>query len=172
MRHLRRVVLAALSAAPITAAAQQLPPHAWLFGSWTGGLFPVEGRVSPLACLAQPVVIFTKDVVLRAFLTSQTFVQRVVETARATPNSVEFRFTSVGQPPAGSDLLGLNAENPSGFGCENQDVLHVVRNSPQEIVFQGCTEFPYPLVRCPNAPEAPETRPAETRPPETHHGRR
>ncbi|HKM62114.1 MAG TPA: hypothetical protein VJY39_06455 [Acidisphaera sp.] len=159
MRRLRRVVIATLFAAPLSAAAQALPPHAWLFGSWTGGFFPVEGRIAPAACLAQPVMIFTKDVVLRATLTSQTYVQRIVETARASATGVEFRFTSVPPPPAGSDLLGLNTQSPTGFGCENPDVLHVVRSSNHEIIFQGCNDFPYPLIRCPNAaPEGGEAR--------------
>src|SRR5574340_201466 len=55
------------------------PPHAWLFGTWTGGLFPVPGILSPQACLSQPVVIFTRDVVLRATLTSELYIQRVIE---------------------------------------------------------------------------------------------
>jgi hypothetical protein len=32
------LALATLHIAP--ARAQGLPPHAWLFGAWTGGLFP------------------------------------------------------------------------------------------------------------------------------------
>jgi hypothetical protein len=162
MRRLRRVVLATLFVTPLAAAvpgnAQGLPPHAWLFGTWTGGFFPVSAQMSPLACLAQPVVIFTKDLVLRSSLTSQAFTQRVVETARTSAGAVEFRFTSVPPPPVGADLLGLNAREPTGFGCENPDVLHVVRSGPREIIFQGCSDFPYPLVRCPNAPEGPEPR--------------
>ena len=151
MRRLRRIALVVLFAAPLSAAAQDLPPHAWLFGSWTGGFFPVEGRVNPVACLAQPVVIFTKDLVLRATLTSQTYIQRVIETVRETTNGVEFRFVAPSAPPPSAEagLLGLDVHGPGGFGCDSPDVLHVVRNADQSIVFQGCNDFPYPLVRCP-----------------------
>ena len=41
------------------------PPHAWVFGSWTGGIFP-PGETEGPRCTGQPVVIFTRDVVLRA----------------------------------------------------------------------------------------------------------
>ena len=70
------------------------PPHAWLFGTWTGGLFPAPSGLTAQACLSQPVVIFTRDVVLRATLTSELYVQRVIESARTTPTGAEFRFAA------------------------------------------------------------------------------
>ncbi len=129
------------------ARAQAQPPHAWLFGEWTGGLFPTPDNLASKACLGQPVVIFTRDVVLRATLTEATYVQRVIETARTNPGNTEFRFTPAA-PPAGG-LLGLGAAPaPAGFGCGDPNVLHVLRRSDTEISFPGCPEFPYPLVRC------------------------
>jgi hypothetical protein len=142
--------VAALAAAPVADAAG-VPPHGWLFGSWTGGLFPVSGAMTAQACLTQPVVIFTRDIVLRATLTDPLYAQREVETARATAGGTEFRFVA-SQPmvaAGGGDLLGLSAPRPAtGFGCENADVLHVSRLRDNEISFPGCADFPYPLVRC------------------------
>jgi hypothetical protein len=41
-------------------APRQGPPHEWVFGVWTGGIFPV-GEVDPAACFGAPTVIFTRD---------------------------------------------------------------------------------------------------------------
>jgi hypothetical protein len=128
------------------------PPHSWLFGSWTGGLFPTPTGLTAEACLSQPVVIFTTDVVLRANLLDSTYDQRVVETARTTKaGAVEFHFAPArGQLPA-DRLLGITNSSPKpGFGCESPDVLHVQLQSDNEIVFPGCSDFPSPLTRCPN----------------------
>ena len=124
------------------AAAQ--PPHAYLFGTWTGGLFPVPTNLTPQACLSQPVVIFTRDLVLRATLTEQVLTQREIETARTNATGTEFRFAG-GSAPAG--LLGGSGPAP-GFGCEEPNVLHVQRRGENEIAFPGCADFSYPLVRC------------------------
>ncbi len=140
-----------LSALPATAQQRGEPPHAWLFGSWTGGIFPVpSGTVSAEACLATPVVIFTRDVVLRATLTDPVYLQREIETVRTSPQGAEFRFTAAGggASPAG-DALGISQPQAPGFGCETADVLHVVRRGENEITFPGCADFPNPLVRCP-----------------------
>lgn len=82
----------ALLAASPAGAQTNAPPHAWLFGVWTGGLFPPPSAVSAHECLAQPIVIFTRDIVMRATLTDQLYTQRLVETARSTGSGVEFRF--------------------------------------------------------------------------------
>lgn len=130
------------------AAAQNQPPHAWLFGSWTGGLFPVPAGMPVSACLAQPVVIFTRDVVMRASLTDPTYAQRVIETARTNPGRTDFQFSPPDSGGSGG-LLGVDAPKPlTGFGCENPNVLHVVRNNENSISFPGCADFPEPLVRC------------------------
>lgn len=142
------IALACVSATPGWAQTAAVVPHAWLFGTWTGGLFPAPQNVSREACLGQPVVIFTRDIVLRATLTEQLYSQRVIETVRATKNGAEFQFL----PSAGgaTSLLGLTSAAPApGFGCENPNVLHVERHGPNEITFPGCSDFPNPLVRCP-----------------------
>ena len=146
------VTLAALAmhAAPVR-AQNNLPPHAWLFGAWTGGLFPPPSTVSAQECLAMPVVIFTRDIVLRATLTDTAYDQRLVAFARATGDGVEFSFAPAAQTAAAGPF-GLSAgANPSaaGFGCISPDVLRVQRRTENEITFPGCTDFPYPLVRCP-----------------------
>ncbi len=146
---MRRTFLCLLAAlcVPVPAAspaqAQGAPPHAWLFGTWSGGIFPVPANMPPQACLSQPVVVFTQDLVLRATLTEQTLVQRVIESARAAPGGTEFRFAATGAAPS-------TALSPSrgGFGCEAPDVLHVQRRGENEISFPGCADFPNPLVRC------------------------
>jgi hypothetical protein len=118
------------------------PPHAWLFGTWTGGLFPAPTNITAEACLAQPVVIFTRDVVLRAVLTDQFYAQRAIETVRTTPKGAEIQF--IPAPGAGTNpLLGINAAAGAvGFGCENGDVLHVERHGQNEITFPAAATSP------------------------------
>jgi hypothetical protein len=144
MRHAIWLALGFLAlAAP--AAAQSGPPHDWLFGSWTGGLFPPVDADSP-ACLRAPTVIFTSDVVLRASSLDVAYRQRTVETVGATASGVEFRFA-----PAIAVVSPLGARVPqdSGFGCPGgANVLRVERRGPNEIFFPGCDEFPGPLKRC------------------------
>jgi hypothetical protein len=122
------------------------PPHAWLFGTWTGGMFPPPANMTAQACLSQPVVIFTRDLVMRATITEQVLTQREIESARSMPGGAEFRFTSTA--PVGSGMLRLGAAPAAGFGCETPDVLHVQKRGENEIAFPGCADFPNPLVRC------------------------
>ena len=142
--------LLALASALPAAAQRGLPPHAWLFGAWTGGLFPPPSTLGAQECLAQPVVIFTRDLVMRVTITDQTYVQRLVDTARATNTGVEFRFVP-SSPIAQLSPFGLSAGpvGTTGFGCEDPNVLHVQRRGENEISFPGCADFAYPLVRCP-----------------------
>jgi hypothetical protein len=124
------------------------PPHAWLFGTWTGGIFPPPSHVTAEACLSQPVVIFTRDVVLRATLTDQFYIQRLVATALTTARGTQFQFA--GAAPSMSLLGPAAATAPGmGFGCESADVLDVERRTDNQITFPGCSDFPYPLIRCP-----------------------
>ena len=161
MRHAaaRLLVLSALATVPLAtgpiapARAQSGPPHAWLFGAWTGGLFPAPEGLSAQACLGQPTVIFTRDVVIRGQLTDVSYVERVVVTARTTSGQTDIQFTPAADTLAATSngLLGLEAPKaPAGFGCEDEDVLHVKRISDNEIAFPGCRDFPNPLVRCPS----------------------
>ncbi len=134
---------------PSFAQGASQAPHAWLFGTWTGGLFPPASGVNAQTCLGAPVVIFTRDVVLRATLTDLTFSQRDIETVRGEAGQMDIRFTTNASPAPGG-LLGLTAPPaPLGFGCESPDVLHVQRKGENEISFPGCADFPYPLLRCP-----------------------
>ncbi|MGH3422426.1 MAG: hypothetical protein ACRDOD_22870, partial [Streptosporangiaceae bacterium] len=133
--------------APVGAQSGTLP-QAFLLGAWTGGLFPTPGVLSAGQCLAQPTIIFTRDLVLRASLTDQYYTQRLIETARGTGTGVDFRFSPA---PSGGPQTALAGPvgGDGGFGCEDPDVLHVRRISPNEIRFPGCREFPFPLIRCP-----------------------
>jgi hypothetical protein len=141
------LLTASVAIAPVAVAqGAAQPPHSWLFGTWTGGIFPVPAGVTAEACLSQPVVIFTRDLVLRATLTEQVLSQREIETVRAAPQGAEFRFAATGPLP--SSLLGGAAAGRVGFGCETADVLHVQRRGENEIAFPGCADFPNPLVRC------------------------
>jgi hypothetical protein len=125
-------------------------PHAWLFGAWTGGLFPPPSTLSAQECLATPVVVFTRDIVMRAVVTDQFYIQRLVETARATGEGVEFRFLqSPVTASSGPFNLSPAGSRDVGFGCISPDILRVQRRTDNEISFPGCSDFAYPLVRCP-----------------------
>jgi len=124
-------------------ASAQALPHSWLFGTWTGGLFPVTPGGIAEACRT-PTVMFSKDAVARSSLIDPAFTPRAIETVRANPKSAEFRLTAT--TPA---AMSTSAETDAGFGCENPDVLHVARAGENEISFPGCADFPNPLVRCP-----------------------
>ena len=113
-------------------------------GTWTGGIFPVSSSLPPQTCLSQPVVIFTRDLVMRATLTEQTLTQREIQTARAIPGGMEFRLTSTGAAPSAL----VRGARGGGFGCASPDVLRVQRRGDNEITFPGCADFPNPLVRC------------------------
>ncbi len=141
-----RFACAAIAVLPLFAgsAAAQALPHGWLFGTWTGGLFPVTPGALSEACRT-PTVVFSKDTVSRSSLIDPAFTQRAIETVRANPRSAEFRFSAALPAATGISAQSLDA----GFGCETTDVLHVARNGDNEISFPGCADFPNPLVRCP-----------------------
>lgn len=121
------------------------PPHAWIFGSWTGGMFPAADTEGP-RCFGQPTLIFTRDVVMRSSLVDVPYRQRLIETVAATPNGLEFRF--VGAPPQ-MGPLGPRTPPDIGFGCsDNPNLLRVERRGEHEIVFPDCADFPSPLRRC------------------------
>ena len=127
-------------------ATRQGPPHEWVFGAWTGGIFPV-GEVDPTACFGSRTVIFTRDVVMRAAVLDTAYHQRTVETAATMPDGgLEFRFL-----PAAPMARALGGRLPPdiGFGCGGSlDLLRVQRRGPDEIVFPDCADFPSPLKRC------------------------
>jgi hypothetical protein len=41
------------------------------------------------------------------------------------------------------------ATQVTGFGCTTPNELHVLRQGENQISFPHCTDFPYPLIRCP-----------------------
>ena len=148
MRRAVLLSLALLLAAPAPSAfSQGQPPHAWLFGTWTGGLFPPPSSMSTQACFSQPTVIFTRDLVMRATLTDQTLVQRVIESARAVTGGSEFRFAAM-TAMTNPRMLGGSEAQMMGFGCPTANDLVVQKRGDNEIAFPGCADFPYPLVRC------------------------
>ncbi len=150
MRRAILVLAAALglagSAGFQQAGAQQGdPPHAWVFGSWTGGIFPA-GETSGPRCTGQPSVIFTRDVVMRSSMFDVSYRQRLIETVATGPDVLEFRLVPV---PTQSSALGSRVPSDIGFGCPSgPNGLRVERRGPDEIVFPNCSEFPSPLVRC------------------------
>jgi hypothetical protein len=98
------------------------------------------------ACFAQPTVVFTADVVLRASLADVAYRQRLVETVSVSGNRFEFRLLPAA-PVFGP--LGARVPPDSGFGCPGgANVLRVERRSDNEIVFPDCAEFASPLQRC------------------------
>ncbi len=111
------------------------PPHAWLFGAWTGGLFPVLEDQLAQDCRTQPTVAFAQDAVAHASLTAASLTPRVIETVRTSASGAEFRLT-----PDPADI--------AGFGCDDPNELHVAREGAA-ISFPHCAAFPYPLQRCP-----------------------
>lgn len=121
------------------------PPHAWVFGSWTGGIFP-PGETEGPRCTGQPTVIFTRDVVLRASAFDVPYRQRLIETVSAGSDALEFRFLPA---PPQSSAFGARLPPDIGFGCPGgPNGLRVERRGPDEIVFPNCAEFPSPLKRC------------------------
>jgi len=125
-------------AAPALATAQSGPPHQFLFGVWTGGIFPAVDTEGP-GCFGNAVVIFTRDVIMRMANLDVAYRQRLIETVAPTADGVEIRLVS----------LGGRAPPESGFGCDgNPNLLRVTRRGPHEIAFPGCIEFPSVLRRC------------------------
>ena len=113
-------------------------------------MFPPPVTVGLQDCLAQPTVIFTRDLVMRAVLTDIRFVQRQVETVRATASGFQFRLVSTPQIAGSDAAFGQGAPPPPliGFGCGSPNELDVQRRGENEISFPHCTEFPFPLIRC------------------------
>lgn len=139
---------AGVAQAPAQAQAQYASaaePHAWAFGTWTGGFFPPGDTAEP-ACSGQPSVIITRDVVLRSAPLEVALRQRLIETAAAEPGRLVIRLAPV--VPPGSPMA---ARLPPGigFGCQGDPNLLVIeRGGPDEISFPDCSEFPAVLKRC------------------------
>ena len=144
----RRFACSLILAAPLLAAPAiaQAPvaPHEWLFGSWTGGMFPPP-TPSARAAPRQPTVIFTRDVVLRSGLLDPAYRQRIIETVVTRADGATFRFSPVVPPGTAAARLPPDI----AFGCPGgPDTLEVLRVGPDEIVFPDCRDMPSPLRRC------------------------
>ncbi len=153
MRHVTCLLVLLGLALPHPAVAQADAgyPHAFLFGAWVGGTFPAPITLNARECQANPTVIFTKDVVMRANPFDASYAQSLVETVRDSGKGVEFRLLRVGSaaPTSPFGLGGSMGADAAGFGCGSPTVLRVLRRGENEIAFPNCTAFPYPLVRCP-----------------------
>lgn len=154
MRRCTWLVLCLFLTLPHLAVAQPANelPHGFLFGAWTGGIFPPPTTLSGRECLANPTVIFTRDVVMRAVVTDVAYSQRLIETVRDTGRGVEFRLLPSQVPSMSSGGMFSPMPNMAGmeidYGCGDPGILRVQRRGDNEIAFPNCTEFPYPLVRC------------------------
>ncbi len=147
MRRIARCLILGLPLLASGAVAQDrnAVPHDWLFGSWTGGIFPPTDTEGP-RCTAQPTVIFTRDVVMRVGLLDLAYRQRVIETVATRADGASFRFSPAA--PGGS-AMAARLPPDIGFGCPGgPDTLEVQRLGPDEIVFPECREMPSPLRRC------------------------
>jgi hypothetical protein len=132
--------LAGLLATPAVLRAQprQGPPHEWMFGSWTGGIFPAVETEGP-GCFGNVTLIVTRDVIMRVSSLDLAYRQRAIETVAITPTGLEFRLVP----------LGGRVPPEVGFGCDgNPNLLRVTRNGPDEVLMTGCIEFPSTLRRC------------------------
>lgn len=126
-------------------AAQGLPPHAWLFGAWAGGIYPAPPHMSAAECDAQATFVVTQDIVIHSTLTHPEAIQNLIASVRGTPEGTIFALAPT--DTKASDIPGITDD--LGFGCPQPNVLRVVQVRPNEIQFPGCTGFPSPLVRCP-----------------------
>jgi hypothetical protein len=125
-------------------AVAQTEPHAFLYGTWVGGIFPPPANV-PAQCAA-PTLIVTRDVVMRSTLMDVAYRQRIIAGVQAVPggNGVIIRFVPVAAP---GPLTG-SGQPDLGFGCGDPNTLRVQRRADGSIIFPACGDFPAPAVRC------------------------
>jgi hypothetical protein len=136
--------LAGTVLSPASALAADAPPHAWLYGSWAGGLYPAPSDMTAAECNAHPTFIVTQDAVLHATLAQPGFVQNLIASVRGTPQGTVFTLAPSGAEAPPGSLPGI-----ADFGCADSTTLRVVKSGANQIAFPGCTAFPSPLVRCP-----------------------
>ena len=131
MRTVAALLVLLLPALP--AHAQQ-PPHAFMFGNWVGGIYPVLSTQVEQACRSDITLRVRGDAVTRVSLATGAVETRVVATVRPVSGGIDITFA----PKNGA----------TGFGCETADILHVHRTGSGEITFPGCSDYPEPLVKC------------------------
>lgn len=120
------------------AAPRQGPPHDWMFGSWTGGIFPAVDTEGP-GCFGNVALIVMRDLIMRVSSLDFAYRQRAIETVAVTPDGLEFRLIPLAGRP----------QPEIGFGCDgNPNLLRVSRRGPDEVVLPGCVEFSGALRRC------------------------
>jgi hypothetical protein len=140
--------LLAAIALPPPASAQGVPPHAWLFGAWAGGILPAPPDMSGAECDARAAFVVTRDMVIHSTLTHPAAIENLIASVRGTPDGTIFALAPSTTKP--ETIAGL--ADDLGFGCPQPDVLRVVRVGRNEIRFPDCADFPSPLVRCPPPP--------------------
>ena len=136
-------------ALPSPGMAQGMPPHAWLFGTWAGGILPAPSGMSARECQDSATFVVTRDAVIHSTLTHPEAIENLIASVRGTPNGTIIALAPTDVKPQA--IAGL--PDDLGFGCPQSDILRVVRIGPNEIRFPDCTGFPSPLVRCPAAPQ-------------------
>ena len=98
-----------------------------------------------------PVVIFTRDIVMRAIITDQSL--RPAAGGDRAGNAGRGRSsascTGRRRPPASPFSLAPGGGGDVRLRLHQSRSLRVQRRGENEISFPGCTDFPYPLVRCP-----------------------
>jgi hypothetical protein len=137
--------LLAAMAGPHPAAAQGVPPHAWLFGEWAGGIDPAPPGLSAAECQADASFVVTQDAVIHRTLAHPDAIENLISSVRGTPDGTIFVLAPADLKP--EVIAGIPED--LGFGCPQPDVLRVVKAGPNEIRFPDCAGFPSPLVRCP-----------------------
>ncbi len=149
---MRRIATLLLAGAILSAGAvrrpveaQAVPPHAWLFGAWAGGIYPAPPNMSAAECEARATFVVTRDVIVHSTLTHPTAIQNLIASVRGTPQGTIFALAPTDTKP--ETIAGITED--LGFGCPQPDVLRVVKIAPNEIAFPDCAGFPSPLVRCP-----------------------
>ena len=140
--------LLAATALPPPVTAQGMPPHAWLFGAWAGGILPAPPNMDARECEARATFVVTRDVVIHSTLTHPEAIENLIASVRGTPDGTIFALAPTDSKP--QTIAGI--PDDLGFGCPQPDVLRVVRVGPNEIRFPDCAGFPSPLVRCPATP--------------------
>ena len=137
--------LLAAAAMPLSVSAQGVPPHAWRFGAWAGGVLPAPPDMSASECQARATFVVTKDAVIHSTLTHPDAIENLIASVRGAPNGTIFALAPTDTKP--QTIAGIPED--LGFGCPQPDILRVVRVGPNEIRFPDCSGFPSPLVRCP-----------------------
>ena len=80
-------------------------------------MFPPPVTLSTQECLAQPMVIFTRDVVMRAVMTTPAYAQRLIDTARATDQPVSKSGLVLPLPSRGAPERGSAAQTRTCCRC-------------------------------------------------------